>query len=377
MGNESNHPKSPKSLKPGPPEPRHLVGMGLISLDVVAKRDHSTPSKLYAGGTCGNVMAILAFLGWKSVPVARMDDGPVSAHVLRDLHRFGVKSDFMHLKPQSPAPVIVEWLSRDRDGNGTHRYSFTCSECGGWYPGYRPVVAKAASEVLPQLGTPAVFFFDRVSRSALDLATEFAEAGAVIVFEPSAIGDPKQFRQAVELCHILKYSSDRLSDLGTLSRRPTPPLEISTLGAGGLVYRSKLGNSKSRTWHKVAPIPVAKVVDAAGSGDWFTAVLLDATCQSGASALKKLSAPALQRAIHKAEAAAAWNCAFEGPRGGMYSTTPEALHAAISSLLLGQDFARAASATLSTQPDNTLPPDVCLLCSPIPGAVRSPRPARV
>lgn len=377
MRNESKHPKSPKPSKPVKLEPQYVVGMGLISLDVVARRDHSAPSRLYAGGTCGNVMAILAFLGWKSVPLARMDDGAVSAHVLRDLHRFGVESTFMHLQPQSPAPVIVEWLSRDRDGNGTHRYSFTCSECGGWYPGFRPVVAKVATEVLPQLGAPAVFFFDRVSRSALDLAAEFAESGAVIVFEPSAIGDPKQFRQAVELCHILKYSSDRMADLATLARRPVPPLEISTLGAGGLVYRSALSSSKSRAWHKVDPIAVAKVVDAAGSGDWFTAVLLDAICPSGAAAFKKLSTTALQRAIHKAEAAAAWNCAFEGPRGGMYSTSPKALQAAISSLLHGKDFARAAGPDASTQPENTLPPDVCLLCSPLSGTGRSVKPARV
>lgn len=364
MRNEPNHSPFPKSPKKPKLDRRCVVGTGLVSLDIVAHRDHSAPPRLYAGGTCGNVLAIMAFLGWKSIPVARMDHGPVALHILRDLRRFHVVTDFMHLGPQSPAPVIVEWISQDGDGNGMHRYSFTCSDCGNWYPGFRAVVAKAAGEALHNLGNPAVFFFDRVSRSALDLAESFRHTGGLVVFEPSGVGDPKQFRKAVDLCHVLKYSSDRMSDLATLPRRPIPPLEISTLGSSGLVYRSKLSGSKSRSWRRMDSIHLPRVVDAAGSGDWFTATMLDGVARNGFSTLDDLSVSELDSALHRAQAAAAWNCAFEGPRGGMYSTTGRGLNAAITSLLQGRGFAQRVSPEQSRSND-TLPPDVCLCCSPL------------
>jgi fructokinase len=41
------------------------MGTGLVALDLVVSNDNSVPPRYYAGGTCGNVLTILSFLGWE------------------------------------------------------------------------------------------------------------------------------------------------------------------------------------------------------------------------------------------------------------------------------------------------------------------------
>ena len=50
------------------------VGAGLISLDVLIWDGKLIPVGYYVGGTCGNVMMILAHMGWESYPIARLDE---------------------------------------------------------------------------------------------------------------------------------------------------------------------------------------------------------------------------------------------------------------------------------------------------------------
>ena len=55
--------KSAEPLKPT------VVGTGLVALDVVVSGDDV---KYFAGGTCGNVLTCLSYLGWDAKPVARL-----------------------------------------------------------------------------------------------------------------------------------------------------------------------------------------------------------------------------------------------------------------------------------------------------------------
>ena len=85
------------------------------------------------------------------------------------------------------------------------------------------------------------FFFDRVSRGTLNLARASAESGALVVFEPSGVGEPRLFREAWSIAHVVKYSNDPLRDIADLhlgeSERNGLLLEIETLGSDGLRYR--------------------------------------------------------------------------------------------------------------------------------------------
>src|SRR6185503_15644439 len=74
-------------------------GTGLIALDLILDSRDSGKAAVAAGGTCGNVLAILAFFGWESHAVARLggDIGSRQVHML--LEKAGVSLDFAELTP--------------------------------------------------------------------------------------------------------------------------------------------------------------------------------------------------------------------------------------------------------------------------------------
>src|SRR5580700_9484720 len=84
-----------------------LVTAGFLALDVVFGVEHAEP-RIYAGGTCGNVAAALAFLGWDASPLARLSDDAAGRIVRRDLARWGVKTQYLSLDPVAPSPIVIE-----------------------------------------------------------------------------------------------------------------------------------------------------------------------------------------------------------------------------------------------------------------------------
>jgi fructokinase len=121
------------------------------------------------------------------------------------------------------------------------------------------------------------------------------------------------------IAHIVKYAQETLADYGELSWSHATRLEIQTLGRGGVRFRSNLGELH-RVWHHAQAVPVNELVDACGAGDWFTALLVDRLCRAGARGLRSVSKTILFDAVDLAQRIAAWNCAYAGARGGMYSS---------------------------------------------------------
>ena len=57
-----------------------VVGTGLVALDVVMNSDAHQPPRLWAGGTCGNVLTSLSYLGWQAYPVSRLNKDTAAEH---------------------------------------------------------------------------------------------------------------------------------------------------------------------------------------------------------------------------------------------------------------------------------------------------------
>ena len=128
-----------------------------------------------------------------------------------------------------------------------------------------------------------------------------ADLGALIVFEPSGIGDPKLFREAWSLAHVIKYSHERLRDIADLELRQSDHagvlLEIETLGADGLRYRSRLPKAAVKGWPQVGALKPLAFKDAAGAGDWCTAGILSRLARGGLSGFHRTSSEKLQDAL--------------------------------------------------------------------------------
>src|SRR2546423_13583372 len=99
--------------------------MGLIALDVVIGADPSVPVRAWAGGTCGNVLSILAVLGWDAYPIARLNGDPASRRVRADMKKWGVQLKFASCKPTTDTPIIIQHILRTKDGSPKRRFSWS------------------------------------------------------------------------------------------------------------------------------------------------------------------------------------------------------------------------------------------------------------
>jgi sugar/nucleoside kinase (ribokinase family) len=307
-----------------------VVGTGLVSLDVVLNERREVEPKLWTGGTCGNVLTILAYMGWKSYPVARLEGDAASRLIHRDLRRWNVHTEFLGLEPEAPTPVIVHRLRRTASGENFHSFSLNCPDCGAHLPSFRAIPISAAQSVV--VPSANVFFTDRVSPGIIALAERCSTLGALVMFEPSSIGDDVLFERMVGVAHVIKYSNDRLADI-PIKPRANTLLEVQTFGKAGLRYRAKSGNRLSKNWTHCDAYEIAMPVDTAGAGDWCTAGIIHALGRTGLRGLKDASADKLREAMTFGQALASWNCRFEGARGGMYEQTRAQFVEAVTKIL--------------------------------------------
>ena len=315
-----------------------IVGTGLIALDVVYGADKSAEPSLAAGGTCGNVLTALSYMGWKAYPVARLASDGAGDWVRDDLRRWGVQLDFAGLPNTAGTPVVVQRIVGRADGTVIHRFSLSCRHCGRWLPTYQAVTGSAMADVVTRLPRPDVCFIDRASRGAVVLAEWAKESGALVYTEPSGRSTPEQLACLLGSAHILKYSSDH-SELVERARSvqrkgitPSMPwLEIETLGVAGLRYRS----AHTRGWHFLKANALLRTVDSAGAGDWCTAGILHVLGQAGADVVEHAPRDIVNGALAFGQALSAWTCGYEGARGGMYAVTKPAFRAAVLEIVGG------------------------------------------
>ena len=293
-------------------------GAGLIALDVIVNGSPNTPPKLTAGGSCGNVMTILSFLGWSSNPVARLADNNATKELLEDFKNWKVKTEFVTTNNSGSTPIIIHRILKNKKGNPVHRFEFKNPNTGAWLPGYKPLLSKGIPNIASQLPTPNVFYFDRVSRATIDLATEANNKGAVVFFEPSSIGDESHFQECLKVSHIIKFSNERIPDFKKIFKSPQVDLEIETLGKDGLNFRSAKGKGKGN-WNKIEPFKISELTDSAGAGDWCAAGIINNLCREGHGGLKKKKASDIKLALLSGQLLGAVNCFFDGARGIMYS----------------------------------------------------------
>jgi len=295
-----------------------VVGTGLIALDIVLNGRSTSPVGLWAGGTCGNVLTILAFLGWESYPVARLKDNEFADGLINDVRKWKVNTSFIAKADSGSTPIIVERIRNSRDGTPHHRFEWCCPTCGAALPVYRPVLARETNDICRRLPNTDIFFFDRVARSSVMLAKHCRERGALIIFEPSSVKDEKLFRECVAVAHIVKYSHQHSSRLHNIKHTSGVRLEIETLGSKGLRYRFGDIRGGGARWSNVRCYEVEEFKDTVGSGDWLTAGIIHRIGQMGQKGFAKVDDTVIKSALEFGQALSAVNCQFEGARGSMY-----------------------------------------------------------
>jgi sugar/nucleoside kinase (ribokinase family) len=341
-------------------ETPRLVSSGFIALDVVLGLEDPLMPRLYAGGTTGNVTAVLSYLGWQSMPIGRLAEDEAGEFVKADLQRWGVDTKHLQGNFPCPTPIVVEKIFLGKDGAAKHRFLWTCPDCGAYFPSYRPVLHETAEGLKKDIPAASVFFTDRVSRSTLVLAEHFKKNDAVIVFEPSGVGDPALFIEMLRVCDVLKYSDQRAKGFSDLLNNNSASLEIQTLGAEGLRFVLR-GQRKMRTWATLPSYDI-EVKDTAGAGDWTTGGLIYHRFGNGRASLRSLTRTNVSEALQYGQALAALNCQFEGARGAMYRLPKRRFTEKVEALAHKGPGNRALDKRPDCPVDRVMPTKVCPSC---------------
>lgn len=288
-----------------------ILGAGLISLDVLIRDGERLPVSYYVGGTCGNVMMILAHMGWDAYPIARLDGTKDTARLLADMKKNSVHTDFISTS-DGKTPVIVQRNFINKDGVPTHRFE-SRNNMGRFYLDFKSLTLKQTNDVIARIDfVPKVFFFDRVSPAILRLADAFKEKGSAVFFEPSSRGgDVKTFNKCVEVADVVKFSDQRIKDYHQFDD-VEDKLFIQTRGAQGLTYRLNSG------WTHLEPMVNDNVVDTAGAGDWTAAALINELYKDKEKhEIFHFTPTAIAEALNAAQRIGAQSCSYEGARGMM------------------------------------------------------------
>lgn len=293
---------------------RICVGAGLITLDILVIENNYRNLSYYVGGSCGNVMMILAFLGWDVFPIARLGKNKNAERLISEFTLNNVNTKYVNMSDTGSTPMIIQKNTTDKYGNPKHRFELVDPVTGKFLPRFKSITLKIANDILDDDLIPSVFYFDRLSPGTLLLATEYKKRGALIVFEPSSIGNEKLFSKVLNVVDILKYSDQRISNYKEIYSDSNVPLEVETLGAEGINFRCNFIDKK---WRKLSAIKIENVIDTAGAGDWTTSGIVYSVLTKFNRALIELEITDVEKAINFGQYLGASNCQHEGARGLM------------------------------------------------------------
>ncbi|WP_316740655.1 hypothetical protein [Pedobacter antarcticus] len=295
------------------PDQPKCIGTGLVALDVIISTITNTNSQFLAGGSCGNVLTILSYLGWLSYPIARLSNNVATELLIEDFNNWDVKQDFLQVESSGSTPVIIHRILKDRRGNPKHRFEFRNPEDGKYLPSYKPCLAKSVPSIIETSPRPNVFYLDRISRGSIELAKQYKSLGAVVFFEPTNMKDLKGFDECVKVADIVKFSHDRISNYDDQYPKSEAGIEIQTIGEKGLKYR----RHGQQNWIHVEGYQIENTIDSAGAGDWCSAAFIYSLFPKHNS-VKSINEEDVISALKFGQAFSALNCMFEGARGLMY-----------------------------------------------------------
>lgn len=299
------------------------IGSGQYNWDVIIQREYpegfvagkrnpctDEVLKEEVGGTCGNVMCMLAHLGWDARPQVKLDikEGQKLADSLKD---FGCDTRYVSLV-ENGGFSGMECTHRRNRKTGEHELGLH-----GFGPNasrFRKITELRARDEVPAFldmisETPNVYFFDHMDAGPRKIAQELHKKGTLVYFECENCKDWKKFLKSVDVADIVKFSDENVPDISFCKDYPTK-LFIQTQGSKGLQFSLRGGN-----WIHIKPVKVANVVDWEGCGDTVSAVFLNELGKIGLPRVSDLTEEQVISALNVAAEKSALNTQHMGSKG--------------------------------------------------------------
>lgn len=313
-----------------------IVGSGLVVLDIVLSNGDTAPI-FSAGGTCGNVLAALSHLGWNSICLSRLGVDAAGELLEGDLIKNAVDTSWMSKERSLATPRIIERVS-SAGVSPKHHFLFRCPTCNSYLPRFRSPRIDQILGIPASIMTPDVFFFDRATPSALQLAEQFRNKGALIFFEPGKLVFDAKTLSGIRLSHILKFagrdSSIDETRVALQNEEHSPLLIIKTLGEDGLVFRCE----GSEDWHYQPSFRPFQIRDCCGAGDWCSTGFLFKLKKNAIDQGQRMSQVLhrldwIESCLEYGQAMSSLSCGFLGARGLSNVMSQDLIIETISSLL--------------------------------------------
>lgn len=289
-----------------------IWGSGLLAIDIVMRHGDTNAFEITAGGTCANVLANLAHVGWKASAKGRIGADSAGRILAAQLGLIGVDISSLTHDERVETPVIVERFGIGNPADPRHRFEWKCPKCESPVPRFRPTPITMLDIGTDPSTVPDIFFFDRPTPGNLRLARQLKNHGVVIMFEPPRLKPEERFELAVELADIVKFA-DSSNHPDFESWLPANSLVVVTCGSSGLRFKACGFHGISTDWVDMPAFGLSQTLDACGSGDWVTAGMLH-----GFFAINDMSddvGSRLEASLIYGQALAALNCLLPGARG--------------------------------------------------------------
>ncbi len=309
-----------------------IIGSGIYNLDTIVVRDYPEWPRLRpftdnvileeVGGTCGNVMCILAWMGWDAKPLACLDDSPEGLMITEDLKRYGCDCRYVTNTPAGGTTLLR--CTHKKTADGEHAMSVRAGSPGGSrFPKRHFLRARdEAPSFLDSLEeAPAVFFFDAPSAGNRLIAKGLRERGSLIYFEPSRLVSNSDF-EAVAVSDIIKFSDENISDV-SFAEAYQDKVFIQTMGARGVRFKYK-----EKPWEFIEGRLVERVVDTEGAGDWYTAAFINILAELKVKSMKSLHFTYTWNACSWAMGWASRSIAHMGSKGYINELRPPVIEGA-------------------------------------------------
>lgn len=263
------------------------LGSGIYNLDTIVVREYPEGPAVKkfvdrvvadeVGGTCGNVMCLLAAFGLETYPQASLDDSPEGMKIREDLDRYGCNLRFVTNTPGGGTTLLR--VTHKQNPDGSSKISVRAGSPGGSrFPKRKFLRARdqapAFVDTLITEFIPEFYFFDDPAAGHRYIARELRSKGTTVYFEPSAIST-KADLECVSLSDIIKFSNENVPDT-SFADAFNDKLFIQTCGKDGLRFKLLDGE-----WKQLSGVPNDNVVDTEGAGDWTTAAAIYGIVQTG------------------------------------------------------------------------------------------------